>query len=81
MTDKTKAGLIEFWEKIKKVVYELVNRIKAFIKKFIVVFIHYCLENETLKPRARIYLQTKNRRIKRKQFKWLVKTAFGGRTA
>lgn len=81
MTDETKAGIMAFWQRIKKIVYDLINRIKAFIKKFVTDFVQCCLGYETLKSRARIYLQTKNRRIKRKQFKWLVKGVFGGRTA
>ncbi|MDH6674700.1 hypothetical protein M2277_005397 [Paenibacillus sp. LBL] len=81
MTEETKAEIMAFWQRIKKVVYELITRIKAFIKKIIMDFVHYCLEYETLKSKARIYLQTKNRRIKRKQFKWLVKAVFGGRMA
>lgn len=85
LTEEQKAAVAKAWAKImqvvRKVADELKRRFIAFGKYLVRVFIGACMKSDRLRPRALIYLHTKNRRIKRKQFKWLVKTAFGGRTA
>lgn len=68
--------LSEFLDRMKKVFSNMWSKIKEFIRSFLrtlkVQFIKACLKSEKLETRARIYLKTKNRRIKKKQFKWLV---------
>jgi len=68
---------VSFFECVKKLVNALISAIKRFISGFTKVFIKYCLNTEQHNKRAKIYLNTKNRRIKRKQFKLLIRGVVG----
>ncbi|MOA53713.1 hypothetical protein D3C78_1772120 [compost metagenome] len=46
--------------------------VKSFVDGFKSAFITACLQSDEHKKKAQIYLRTKNRRIKRKQFKLLL---------
>lgn len=71
----------EMWESIKEFAMKVVQTIKKCFKIFVSavkkLFVSYCLHNEGLRQKALIYVRTKNKRIKQKQFKWLIK-AFEG---
>lgn len=71
----------EAWERIKEWAFRIVQEIKKYVRVLVnalkKLFITLCLQSDKLRPRALIYLRTKNRRIKRKQFKWLIRE-FGG---
>jgi hypothetical protein len=62
-----------YFECVKKSVNAFMSAIKRFISAFTKAFIKYCLNSEQHNKRARIYLSTKNRRIKRKQLKLLIR--------
>lgn len=72
----------ELWERIKEWGYNIMQAIKKHVRTIVnalkKVFIMWCLQEDKLRPRATIYSRTKNRRIQRKQFKWLIQNGLGG---
>lgn len=72
----------EIWDIIRQVAIRTYNELRRLFRLVVTAmknaFINYCLARRELRTKAVIYLKTKNRRIKRKQFKRLIKTVFGG---
>lgn len=73
-------ALKETWETMKNAITDTFERVWEFIKKWAKIITRAWVEHLSKKgtdeqqKHARIYLRTKNKRIERKHFKWLVAT-------
>jgi len=76
MTPEQVQAFQEWASNVIECVKKAFDLIKAAVMKFMnglkSAFISACLESTEHKKKAQIYLRTKNRRIKRKQFKLLI---------
>jgi len=76
MTPEQLQAFQEWASKVVECMKKAFDSIKAAFMKFVKclksAFISACLESTEHKKKAQIYLRTKNRRIKRKQFKLLI---------